>query len=126
MLLLACFAAIAVTLAAVGVYGVISYIVSQGRRELGIRLALGASPRALVRMILAQGAAVAGLGIGIGLVAALALARLVRSLVFGIGITDPATYGGVALVLGVVAFVACLVPAARAARVDPALSLRAE
>lgn len=124
--LFALFAAIALLLAAVGLYGVMSYLVSQRTREIGLRMALGAQSLDVWRMILGQGLKVVSIGVAVGIVAALALSRVMASLLFGIAATDPLTYLGVALLLVVVASLACLLPARRAARVDPMIALRGE
>jgi ABC-type antimicrobial peptide transport system permease subunit len=126
MLLLTLFACLALGLAAIGTYGVIAYLVSQGTRELGIRLALGATPRGIVIMIVRHGVAMGALGIGLGLAGALALAPLMRSLLFGVGPSDPVTYCGIALLLAAVALAASVLPARRAALIDPMGALRGE
>ncbi len=124
MLLLTLFAILALGLAAIGTYGVIAYLVSQGRRELGIRMALGATPAGILLMIVRHGAILAGCGIALGLVGAFALTPLMRSLLFGVGPADPVTYTGIALLLALVALTATLVPASRAARIDEGHVLR--
>jgi len=126
MTLLALFAGIALVLASVGVYGVMAYLVSQGTREIGIRMALGATQREILRLVLTQGMSLAAVGLGIGLVAALVFTRLMHSLLFGVSAWDPISFGGIALLLGVVALLATYIPARRAGRVDPILCLRAE
>ena len=126
MSLLTLFAALALGLATVGVYGVMAYFVTQGTRELGIRMALGASPRAILLLVVKQGAAVAAAGLVLGLAAAFALSRFMQSLLFGVGATDPLTFTAVPIVLGLVAVLACYVPARRAAKIDPTVSLRSE
>jgi predicted permease len=126
MLLLTLFACLALGLAAVGVYGVMAYLVSQGSRELGIRMALGATPRRILMMVVRQGLVVAAAGVGIGLIGAFGLTRLMRRLLFGTQATDPLTFTAIALLLAAIALVASLVPALRAARIDPMISLRAE
>ena len=124
MLLLTLFAILALGLAAIGTYGVIAYLVSQGTRELGIRMALGATPAGILLMIVRHGAILAGCSIALGLVGAFALTPLMRSLLFGVGPADPVTYTGIALLLALVALTATLVPASRAARIDEGHMLR--
>jgi ABC-type antimicrobial peptide transport system permease subunit len=120
------FAAIALMLAAVGLYGVIAYAVSQRTQEIGVRVALGAQARDVVRLILGQGALLAGIGIVIGLAGALAVTRTLRTMLFGVSPLDLATFVGVSLSLGAIALLASYVPARRAARVDPVEALRHE
>jgi putative ABC transport system permease protein len=124
--LLGLFSGIALLLSAAGIYGVTAYTVTQRTQELGIRLALGAQVRDILKMILGQGMIVIGIGLVIGLAAAVALTRLMRSLLFGIGETDPVTFGAITLVLLLVALAACYLPARRAAKVDPLIALRYE
>ena len=126
LLLLECFGGLALVLAAIGLYGLVSFLVSQRSHEIGIRLALGAQLGDVLRMAIGQGLKLALIGIGIGLVAALALTRLMSSLLFGVGATDPLTFGVIALLLISIALLACLVPARRAMRVDPLIALRCE
>ena len=125
-MLLGAFAALALFLAAVGIYGVISYSVSQRTRELGIRLALGATARAVLGLVLQHGLLLAGAGIALGLVASFALTRVLRSLLFGVGVLDPLTLATVCGVLAGAAVLACWLPARRAARVDPLVAMKAE
>ena len=115
---------VALILGLVGIYGVISYVVSQRTREIGVRMALGASGGAVRGMVVRQGVALTGAGIVLGLVAAAALSRVMSSLLFGVNAMDPVTYGGVALALALVAALASWLPAIRAAAVDPAIALR--
>jgi putative ABC transport system permease protein len=126
MLLLTLFAVLALGLAAIGIYGVMAYLVNQGTRELGIRLALGATPGGILMLVVRHGMVVALVGVAIGLAGAFTLTRLMRSLLFGVQPTDPLTFAAIALLLTVIALVASYVPARRAARIDPIMSLRAE
>ena len=126
MLLLSLFAGVALVLATIGVYGVTAYLVSQTTREIGIRIALGATEQAVVRMILRQGLVVCVAGMGLGLAGALAATRFMQRLLFGVRGADPATFAAVLVGLAAVALAACYVPARRAARVDATISLRAE
>ncbi len=126
MQLLSLFAFVALLLAVIGIYGVMAYLVSQGTRELGIRLALGATPRAVVWLIGRQAATLAGLGVGIGVAAALGLTRFMHSLLFEVDAADPLTFWAIAALLALVATMAGYVPARRAAAIDPAVSLRSE
>ena len=124
MLLLASFGVLALLLASIGMYGVISYSVMQRTQEIGIRIALGAERRKVFAMVLGQGARLAGLGIAIGLVAALGLTRIMASFLFGVRPTDPLTFAAVSLLLVLIALLACYLPARRATRVDPMVALR--
>lgn len=126
MVLLAVFAAMALLLASVGIYGVIAYGVTQRRQEFGIRIALGAEGRDVLRLVLGQGARLASLGIGLGAILALILSKSLATLLYGISPTDPLTFVGVAFLLAFVALAACYVPAHRATRVDPIETLRYE
>jgi putative ABC transport system permease protein len=125
-MLLGIFAVFAVLLAAIGIYGVISYTVVQRTHEIGIRAALGANTGALLRLILGNGMTLAALGLALGLAGALGLSRLLATLLFGVTPRDPVTLGAAAAVLAGVAFLACYVPARRAARLDPLVALRCE
>jgi putative ABC transport system permease protein len=126
MLLLAVFAGLALLLAAVGIYGVISYSVAQRQREVGIRMALGARPGHVLALIVRQGMRPALLGLVAGIFAAAGLTRFMRSLLFQVSANDPLVFIGVALVLALVAAAACFFPARRAAHLDPVITLRSE
>src|SRR5690606_29964962 len=123
-LLLFVFAAVALTLAAVGTYGVMAYSVAERRQEIGIRMALGAQAPTVLRMVLSQGALVAGIGIVLGILGAMALTRLLTSILFGVSATDATTFLAAPLVLAAVAMAACFIPAWRATRTDPVKVLR--
>ncbi|MHB8412401.1 MAG: ABC transporter permease [Candidatus Acidiferrales bacterium] len=126
LLLVGLFAAAALALAAVGIYGVVAYSVTRRTQEIGIRMALGAQPRDVLRIILGEGARLAGIGVAIGLLVSFAVTQLMSSLLFGVKATDPVTFVGVALLLSLVALLACYVPARRAMRTDPMVALRYE
>jgi predicted permease len=124
LLLLMIFAGVAATLAIVGIYGVISYTVTQRTHEIGVRLSLGARPQDVLQLIIRQGAKLTLLGVAIGLAAALSLTRLMHSILLGVSPTDPATYVVISLALMTIAILACWIPARRAAKVDPVIALR--
>ena len=126
MILLSIMSGLALALAAIGIYGVMSYLTGQRTHEIGIRVALGASSRDVVRMVLREGMRIALAGVAIGIVAALGLTRLIASLIYGVGTWDPLTFLGVAALLSAVALLACFIPARRAMRVDPMIALRYE
>jgi putative ABC transport system permease protein len=125
-LLLGLFAAVALVLAVIGIYGVIAYATAQRTQEIGIRLALGADQRSVLRLVLAGGLRIAAIGLALGLAGALALTRVLSGLLFGVGARDPVTFVGVPIVLLFVVLAACWVPARRAMRIDPLIALRAE
>src|SRR5262249_17896965 len=126
MILLSIFAALALLLACVGIYGVISYLVGQRTHEIGVRVALGAQPRDVLHLILAHGLAMALVGVVVGAVAALGLTRLMANQLFGVSAHDPLTFAAVAVLLLLVAIAACYLPARRAMNVDPMIALRSE
>ncbi len=126
MLLLAVFGVVALTLAAVGIYGIMSHAVKRRTREIGIRVALGARPGDVLRLVVGQGMALAGVGLAVGVVAALAATRLMRSLLFGVSATDPVTFVAIVALLGAIALVASWLPARRAVATDPTLALRSD
>lgn len=125
-ILLGIFAVLALAVAAIGIYGVMAYSVTQRRREIGLRIALGAQPDGVLRLVVGEGMRVGLIGIGVGLGGGFALARVLSSLVYGVEVDDPLTFAVVATVLALVALAACFIPAQRAARVDPIVALRIE
>jgi predicted permease len=126
MLLLGLFAAVALALSAIGIYGVLAFSVASRTGELGVRMSIGAQRNHIMRLVLVDGARLAGIGLGLGLVGSLVLSQLIKAQLFGIGVVDPLTLFGVVAVLAATAFVACWLPARRAARVDPIEALRHE
>ena len=126
MLLLSIFAAVALLLAGIGLYGVISYSVGQRTQEIGVRMALGATRRQVLGMILSESLRLAGTGIAAGILGALALSRLLKGMLVGVSTTDAGVFAAAALGIGVIALVACYVPARRATTVDPVVALRYE
>jgi ABC-type antimicrobial peptide transport system permease subunit len=125
-ILLAVFAAVAMLIAAIGIYGVLAYSVNQRTREIGLRMALGAPRVQVLRLIMREGMTVGAIGIGAGLAGALALSRVLASLVFDVPVRDPLTYVAVAAALALVALAACVIPARKASRVDPMVALRCD
>jgi ABC-type antimicrobial peptide transport system permease subunit len=126
VILLGLFGGVALLLAAVGIYGLLAYLVSKSTREIGIRMALGAVPREVLELVVWKGIALTLMGLGIGLLGALGLTRFLSGLLFQVGATDPWTFAAVTAFLGTVAVVASILPALRATRVDPIHALRME
>src|SRR5215472_6625509 len=126
MTLLGTFAGLALILAAIGIYGVVSYMVEQRTNEIGIRMALGARPGGVLGLVARSGLTLAGVGIVAGLAGAFGLTRFMEKMLYGVKPADPVTFGVVAVALLLVAAFACVVPAVRATRLDPVIALRAE
>jgi putative ABC transport system permease protein len=126
MVLFSLFAVVALLLVTVGIYGVIAYSVSQRTHEIGVRMALGAGSSDILRLVLVQGLRLAAIGVAIGMAGAFAVTRLMRTLLFEVGATDPLTFIGIALLLAVVTLLACYIPARRAMKTDPMIALRYE
>jgi len=126
MFLMSGFAALALLLASLGIYGVLSYSVTQRQQELSIRMALGAQPGSVLRLVIGQGMRMTFVGAAIGVIGALAFGRYLVSVLYGVKLTDPVTLGGVLLAIFAVAFLACFIPARRASAIDPLRGLRAE
>ena len=124
--LLGIFAGVALALAVIGLYGVLAYQVTQRQREIGVRMALGAQRADVLQLVVGHGMRLVLAGLGIGLIGALALTRLLRALLFGVGPTDPATFAATLLLLALTALLACWLPASRASNVDPMEALRYE
>lgn len=122
--LLSVFAAVSLLLAVIGVYGVMSYTVAQHTREIGIRMALGARPRSILKLIMGRGVVLVSIGVIVGVLASFGLTRFIENMLFGVTPTDPITFVIIVTILGAVALLACLIPAQRAMRVDPIVVLR--
>jgi putative ABC transport system permease protein len=126
LILLSLFSGLALVLSAIGIYGVVSYSVAQRIREIGIRMALGAQRGDVLRLVLGQGARIAGAGIAIGIAASLLLTRLMAKLLYSVSAADPATFLAVAVLLALIVLAACYIPARRSTKLDPLIALRQE
>jgi putative ABC transport system permease protein len=126
LILLSIFSGVALVLAAIGIYGVISYGVTQRTHEMGIRMALGAKPRDVLTLVIRQAMMLALGGVGIGLLASLGLTRLIKGLLFSVSVTDPMTFVAIAVLMIFIALLACLIPARRATKIDPLIALKYE
>jgi putative ABC transport system permease protein len=126
LIVMVTFAVVALTLASLGLYGVIAHAVTERTHEIGVRMALGAEARHVLGLMIRQGLTTTAIGVAIGVAGAVALSRWIQDLLFGVTATDPATFAAVVATLMAVAFVACYVPAWRATRVDPTMALRSE
>jgi putative ABC transport system permease protein len=126
VVLIGMFGLLSLVLASIGLYGVMGYVVSQDAREIGVRMALGAERKDVLKHVLKKGMTLALTGVAIGSIVSLAVTRLIESLLFEVSATDPVTFGGVALILTFTALLACWIPALRATRVDPLIALRTE
>jgi putative ABC transport system permease protein len=126
ILLLGIFGAIAAVLAAIGIYGVMAYSVAERTREIGIRMALGAGAREVLKLVVRQALILIAIGLGLGLAGSFVLTRVIQTALYGVTPTDPATFTGVSLLLILVALLACLIPTRRAVRVDPTVALHYE
>ena len=122
--LLTVFAGVSLLLSMIGVYGVMSYTVAQHTREIGIRIALGAQPRAILKLIMGRGFVLVSIGVAVGILASLGLTRFIESMLFGVRPTDPLTFAMIVVLLVFIALLACLIPALRAMHVDPIVVLR--
>ena len=126
ILLLGIFGGIAAVLAAIGIYGIMAYSVAERTREIGIRMALGAGSRQVLKMVMLRASVLIGIGCALGLAGSFGLTRLISSGLYGVTATDPATYIGISILLIIIALIACVIPTMRAVRVDPTIAVRYE